>query len=231
MHRMISWFVNSLGYADLPALVASTHAVGILAIMSFAESSFFPIPPDFLMIAMAVATPENGLYFALVCSIASVLGGALGYLIGLKGGRPLLEYLETKSWGRKLFSPSKVARVEKLYEKYDVWAVVIAGFTPVPYKLFTITSGVFRMPFLRFILASAVSRSARFFIVGGAFYFYGETVKVYIEKYLGAVSIAVVVLALLGWWVVKIMKRKKCVSHCDESTEDNVQACFVKTDE
>ena len=100
-----------------------------LFILAFIESSFFPIPPDLLLIALCLAKPSLGLFFALICTIGSVLGAMFGYGIGYYGGKPLL---------LRLFSSSKVSKVHNLFERYEAWAIFIAGFTPIPYKVFTI---------------------------------------------------------------------------------------------
>lgn len=167
---------------------------------AFAESSFFPIPPDFLLIALALLNPEKGLWLGLVCTVGSVLGAIFGYVIGLKGGRPLI---------RKIVSAEKLEKVEHYYNKYDVWAVGIAGFTPLPYKIFTITAGMFKLNIKRFIIASIVSRGGRFFIVGGLFFFFGETIKPFVLKYFDKITLGLVVLLFLGIYSLKFLHRKK----------------------
>ncbi len=161
--------------------------------IAFAESSFFPIPPDVLLIALCVARPSEALWFAAICSVGSVLGGMLGYGIGYVGGRPLLH---------RMFSPKKIARVKALYDKYNAWATGIAGLTPLPYKIFTIAGGTFEVNFRIFALASALARSARFFLVAGLIYWLGEPAKRFIEEYLNVLSIAFVVLLIGSFWLV-----------------------------
>lgn len=178
---------------------ASPYGILALFAIAVAESSFFPIPPDGLLIALALASPETAFLFALVCSVGSVLGGALGYLIGIKGGRPLL-----KRW----FKPEKVRLVEDYYQRWDVWAVGVAGFTPIPYKVFTISAGVFELNFLRFILTSVVSRSARFFLVALLFYFFGETLRDLFEKYFALLTVAFFVLLFLGFYFIRVMGKR-----------------------
>ena len=121
-------------FAWVESFAATPYGVWALFVISFAESSFFPIPPDVLLIALCLARPEQSLWFAFVCSVASVLGGMAGYGIGYYGGRPLV---------KRLFKPEKVRAVERLYERYNAWATGIAGLTPLPYKLFTISGGAF----------------------------------------------------------------------------------------
>ncbi|MBW2298151.1 MAG: DedA family protein, partial [Deltaproteobacteria bacterium] len=136
-----------------------------LFILAFSESSFFPLPPDVLLIALAVGKPEKSMKFAAVCTLGSVLGGMLGYLIGWQFmaavGEKIVEFYGLTD---------KVDYIEVLYNRYDAWAVGIAGFTPIPYKVFTIAAGAFKISFVVFIVASTVSRSARFFLVGGLIY-------------------------------------------------------------
>ena len=178
---------------------SSPHGTWALFIIAFAESSFFPIPPDVLLIALCLGRPDQALWFATVCSIASVLGGILGYFIGLYGGRPLLV---------KMFGEKRLIPVQRYYDKYDAWAIGIAGLTPIPYKVFTISAGAFRINFKIFVVASVLSRSARFFVVAGLIYLYGEPVRDFIEKYLDWLSIGFVVVLLFGFWVINRRVRR-----------------------
>lgn len=151
-----------------------------LGVLSFAESSFFPIPPDPLLMALSLGAPKRALRYALICSLASVAGGIFGYFIG---------------WGlwalvSDLFfqyvpgvTPEAFESVRALYERWDFWAIFVAGFTPVPYKVFTIASGVFKISFPVFIVASLISRSARFFLVAGMIYFFGPGIQGFIDRH------------------------------------------------
>jgi len=174
---------------------------GVLALFlnAFAESSFFPIPPDLLLIALSLIRPQWALGYATICSVGSVLGGVLGYFLGLKGGRPLLQ---------RVISEERIRWVERYYQKYDVWAVGIAGFTPIPYKVFTISAGVFVLDLKRFIFISLVSRSARFFAVGLMIFLFGETVKSYLTEYIDIFSIAFVVLLVLGFLAIRFFSKR-----------------------
>ncbi|MDH3257216.1 MAG: DedA family protein [Nitrospinota bacterium] len=177
---------------------ATKYALPALAILSFAESSFFPIPPDVLLIAMAVAVPLKAFRFAAVCSVASVLGGMFGYLLGwqfmdLVGSRIVEFYHLQAQWDK----------IGGWYEEYNAWAVGAAGFTPLPYKVFTLAAGAFQINFPVFVLASLVSRSARFFIVAGLIYKFGAPIKVFIEKYFNILSIVFIVLLFAGFVLVK----------------------------
>jgi len=182
---LVDWVV---AWAQSPAGATA------LFVIAFAESSFFPIPPDILLITMAIIKPEMAFTLALICAVGSVLGGMFGYLIGWVGGRPLLH---------RLFSESKIQVVKRAFEKYEVWAIAVAGFTPVPYKVFTLSAGTFEIPFKPFALVSAVSRSARFFLVAGAIYLWGESVRHLIEKYFNWLSIVFMALLIGGFVLVK----------------------------
>ncbi|MBW2622898.1 MAG: DedA family protein [Deltaproteobacteria bacterium] len=190
----------------------ATSPYGILALfaIALAESSFFPIPPDGLLIALCLASPETAFLFALVCAIGSVLGGGLGYLIGLKGGRPFL-----KRW----FKPEKVRLVENYYHRWDVWAVGVAGFTPIPYKVFTISAGVFNLNFPRFMVTSIVSRSARFFLVATLFFFFGERIRDLFEQYFALLTVAFFALLFLGFYFMRVMGKRAVAQ---ESVQDEI---------
>lgn len=159
-----------------------------LAINAGIESCLpgFPLPPDFLLIAMDLATPHKALFFALICTIGSVSGGALGYAIGRFGGRPLIN---------KLFAnkSEKFDAVEKLYEQYGSLAVFFSAFSPIPYNIFTIASGILRMNFLKFIGISCLGRGGRFFLVSTVLMLFGETIKQYLNYVILAVSAVLVV--------------------------------------
>ncbi len=173
-----------------------------LFLNSFIESFFLLPPPDILLIAMDIANPKNALFYAFVCTVASALGGGVGYGIGYWGGRPAFNWMFRKG-GKEKFEA-----VEKLYQKYDMVAVILAGFTPIPYKVFTIASGILNMNFWKFMLASFVGRGARFFIVSIVLMIFGEAIKKYIEL----VILAVTVLMIL-FFVVLYKKRKSLVKN------------------
>lgn len=204
-----------LSWADSP------YGVPALAMLSFAESSFFPIPPDVLLIALAVGAPAKAFYFALVCSIASVLGGMLGYLIGWglweAVGKPIFRfygYMDKFEW------------VQEKFRRYDAWAVALAGFTPIPYKVFTIASGACRISFPVFVIASALSRSARFFLVAGLIFWKGQAIKDFIEKYFNLLSILFFVLLFAGFYAIKWLTGKK-----KEEKQEEVRASAVEENE
>ena len=178
---------------------ATPYGTWALFLLALSESSFFPIPPDVLLIALAVAIPEKSFKYALICSVGSVLGGCLGYLIG---------WQFMTSIGERIISfyglNQKVAYIGELYSAYDAWAIGIAGFTPIPYKVFTISAGAFKINFWVFLLASIVSRSARFFLVGGLIYIFGSQIKSFIDRYFDLLAIAFTVLLVAGFVIIKL---------------------------
>jgi membrane protein YqaA with SNARE-associated domain len=171
IRRLYDWV---LSWAETPY---GTPALGVLA---FAESSFFPIPPDPLLIALALGKPRRAFFVAAVCSVASVLGGIAGYFIGWAIWAAVSTFFFAYVPG---FSPETFEMVRDLYERWDFWAVVVAGFTPVPYKVFTLAAGVFQISFPVFVVASVVSRSARFFLLAGLIYFFGPGIQGFIDSY------------------------------------------------
>lgn len=179
---------------------ATPYGTWALFLVAFAESSFFPIPPDVLLIALCVARPHRSITLALVCSLGSVLGGCLGYLIGWQfmasvGSRIVDFYGLT----------DKVAAIEGLYNAYDAWAVGIAGFTPIPYKVFTIAAGMFKINFSVFLMASMVSRSARFCLVGGLIYAFGPRIQQTIDRYFDVLAITFTVLLVGSFVLIKVL--------------------------
>lgn len=191
IRRLYDWV---LSWAETP------YGSWALFLLAFSESSFFPIPPDVLLIALAVAIPNKSFKYALICSLGSVLGGCFGYLIGWKfmaliGNRIVELYGLTP----------QVETIEILYNKYDAWAVGIAGFTPIPYKVFTISAGVFQINFLVFVIASLVSRSARFFLVGGLIYTFGPQIQRFIDNYFNLLATTFTVLLVVGFIIIKYL--------------------------
>ena len=179
---------------------ATPYALPALCVISFVESSFFPIPPDILLIAMTVAVPALWMRFSLFCSIASVLGGMFGYFIGyqfmdLVGQRIVSFYHLQETFDK----------IGGLYNENQGWAVAAAGFTPLPYKIFTLAAGTFKIDFPTFVAASAISRSARFFLVGFLIYKFGPPIKVLIEKYFNLFTIVFFVLLVLGFYLLKFV--------------------------
>jgi membrane protein YqaA with SNARE-associated domain len=170
--------------------------------MSFAESSFFPVPPDVLLAPLALGAPKKWIRFAAVCSIASILGGVLGYCIGMFLWSAIGPWAYAHLGGIGL-TAANFDKFHSWYDKYDFWIVFTCGFTPLPYKVCTISAGVARINFFGFLVASAASRSARFFLVAGLIGWKGEKIRPVIEKYFNWFALAFVALLIGGVLVIK----------------------------
>lgn len=178
------------------AQAESRHAVPSLAVISFAESSFFPIPPDIVLAPMTLARPERAFYYATVCTIASVLGGIAGYMIGY------FLFETVGQWLIQLYGyAAKLADLRVFYDKWGWAAVLLGGLTPIPYKLITIVSGLLEYSFLLFVVLSTLTRGLRFFLLAGVLYLWGEPIKVWIDKYFTWIMIAVAA-GLIGGFVL-----------------------------
>lgn len=193
--RLYNWVLH---WADTP------YASPALFAISFAESSFFPIPPDVLQIAMSFARPRRSYYYALISAVASVLGGILGWYIGIALWESLGGFFTTYVPG---MSEEKVAYVGSLYERHAFWSILAAAFTPIPYKVFTIAAGIFhdQVPLRTLILASVLGRSARFFLVATCIYFLGPRVREFLEKRLELMTLALFALLVLGFLAIKLL--------------------------
>lgn len=192
MRRLYDW---TLRWARTP------QAMLALFLVAFAESSFFPIPPDALLIAMVVATPRRFLRYATVCTLGSVLGGAFGYLIGYA-------FMEALGWriidlynARALWT-----EFQAKYRAYGLLFLATAAFTPIPYKVATIASGATRLDFLAFVLVSSLGRGARFFLVAGLLRLFGEPIRAFIERYFDLLSLLFVLLLVAGFLVLGYLR-------------------------
>ena len=193
IRRLYDW---TLSLADRKS------ASGWLAGISFAEASFFPIPPDVLLIPLCLGAIRKALKFAFICSLASVLGGIAGYCIGAFAWDATHEFFYQYVPG---FSPEGYARIEAWYKEWG-WAIVfLAGFSPIPYKIFTIASGALGMAFLPFVLASAISRSARFFLVALLLAWFGEPMKHMIDRHFNKLALIFGVLLVGGFAALKFL--------------------------
>lgn len=183
-------------YDTTITLADHPKALWILAVISFAESSFFPIPPDVLLLPMILAAPTKAWRIAFVCSTSSVLGGIFGYIIGAYFfdvvGQPIVDFYHLQS---------QFERFSALYNEFGAIIVAVAGFSPIPYKVFTIASGVTNLDINTFIVASAVSRSARFFLVAALLWKYGGPIREFIEKHLAKLTLLFCIL-LVGAFVL-----------------------------
>ncbi len=185
-----------LHWADTPT---GPRALSLLAL---AESSFFPIPPDPLLIALCLGSPKKSLRFALYTSVASIIGGMIGYLIGYGVWEAVDSFFFKFIPG---FSPESFQYVLGHYQEHGFLYVFLAGLTPIPYKIFTIASGVFKMNFILFIIASTISRSLRFFVVAALFRKFGPGIKDFVEKYFNLLAFAFFILLLAGFLVIKYL--------------------------
>ena len=174
-----------------------------LGLLSFAEASFFPIPPDVLLIPLCLGKMKKAFKFALICSIASVLGGIAGYVIGAYAWNELSRFFFEYIPG---FTPEKFDQLKAWYEEWGWPLVFIAGFSPIPYKIFTVASGVLGMALWPFILASAVSRSARFFLVAFLLAKFGEPMKEKIDKHFNLLALLFGLLLIGGIVTLKFLR-------------------------
>ena len=181
-----------------------------LALISFSEASFFPIPPDVLLIPLCLGNRNKSLNFALICSVFSVLGATLGYFIGklLWWDIPGLQY---SSLANLFFeyvpgiNDNAFMKIKHLYDNWDFWIVFTAGFTPIPFKLITISAGTFNINFFMFAIASVISRSARFFIVASLIMIFGESIRNFIENYFNLLAIIFTIFLIGGFIFIKFI--------------------------
>lgn len=182
----------TLSWAEKP------QALWALFFLALVESSFFIVPPDVLLLAMCVARPSQSIWYAFVCSLGSVLGGAIGYAIG---------FWFYDSLGQLIVSTLHLERafviVEQKYQENVMLAVLVAAFTPIPYKVFTLAAGFFKVNFFEFMIASLFGRSARFFLVALLLYFFGPAIKEKIEKWFDVFAVLFTVLLIGGFLVIK----------------------------
>lgn len=193
IRRLYNW---TLSWADTP------YGTPALAVMSFAESSFFPIPPDVLQIALSVAKPRLSFYYAFVSMLASVAGGVAGWMIGMWLWSAVSGFFFSYVPN---FTHENFAKVQELYQQNAFLAIFTAAFTPVPYKVFTICAGVFNISIPVLIAASFLGRGGRFFLVGGTIYFFGPTVKTFLEKYFELATVVLTLLGVAGFMAIKYL--------------------------
>lgn len=188
--RLYNAVVRASGHRRAPAL---------LTLLAFSESSFFPIPPDVMLAPMTLARPQRAWWFALITTLASIAGGILGYWIGALFLDALLPWLKDLGY----FHAYETAR--DWFEAYGFWAILLAGFSPIPYKVFTIAAGAVAMPFLPFVLGSAVGRGGRFFLVAGLVRLLGPVFEQRLLKYIDWIGWAIVALIII---VIAVLQLK-----------------------
>ena len=179
-----------------------------LSLLSLSESFFFPIPPDVLLIPLCLGNRHKAFHFAFICSLSSIIGGVIGYFIGksLWWSIPGIEYSAIANiffdYVPGLTNDS-FNHIKNLYDKWDFWIVFTAGFTPIPFKLITISSGTFNINFMMFVIASIISRSARFFLLAILIRIFGEHIRIFIEKYFNLLAILFTVMLIGGFAIIK----------------------------
>lgn len=216
MRRLYDW---CLKWAGTP------YAVPALMTMSFAEASFFPIPPDILLLAMCFSTPKKSFKFAFYCLVGSVLGGMLGYYIGYALWGSVSHFFIPR-----IFSQAAFDKVSQLYVDNAFLVIVAKGFTPIPFKVVTISAGVAKVNFAQFVAASIICRSIRFFLVAGLIYFFGERVRPFIEKYLTPLLLLAFVLLVGGIAAVKLFRLASPpmseTAHVQDSAAEHERASY-----
>lgn len=178
------------------SLAESPRATWALAAIAFAESSFFPIPPDVILVPMSLAKPKRAWFYAGICTIASVAGGVLGYAIGW------LLYESVGRWLLELYGyADRIAVIKAGYDQWGWLFILVKGLTPIPYKLVTIVSGLLEYNFLLFVLLSLITRGARFFILAGLLNAFGGPIKNLLERHFASFMILIVVMIVGGFWL------------------------------
>jgi membrane protein YqaA with SNARE-associated domain len=193
VRRLYDWV---LSWADTP------YAAPALFLIAFAESSFFPVPPDVLLIALCLGKRDRWIYFAGLCTLGSVLGGLAGYAIGwglwAAVDRVFFEFVPG-------FTPEAFDRVQTLYQDWDFWFVFIAAFTPIPYKVITITAGVFGLNLAMFLVATVIGRSARFLLVAYLLHRFGEPIHRFIDRWFNVLTIVFTILLVGGFYLIEVV--------------------------
>lgn len=204
-HPLTGWLYRLKDWTE--GLAERKHALTALFLLAFLESSIFPVPPDVLLIALCVGKPRRSFFFALICTLGSVIGGLAGYGIGwwlwhdaTGAYGPIARFFFDHVPG---FTVERFEEIGLLYDRWDFWVVFTAGFTPIPYKIITISAGVFRIDMLMFVVASIVGRAGRFFLVAALLYALGPRIRRFLEEYLEILTLAFVVLLLAGFLLIK----------------------------
>jgi membrane protein YqaA with SNARE-associated domain len=204
INKLPWWHVHRHLYDWVLHFAETKHGLTALFLLSFAESSFFPVPPDVLLAPLTLGAPKKWVRFALTCSIASIIGGIFGYFIGMFLWEHIHPWVYEHLAGIGM-TKENFAKFKGFYDKYDFAFVFTCGFTPLPYKVCTISAGIAKISFPGFLIASAISRSARFFLVAGLFRWKGEAIKPFIDKYFNWLSLAFIILLIGGFAALKLL--------------------------
>lgn len=188
--KLYDWVIDLSAHRRAPAFLAG---------LSFTESSFFPVPPDVMLIPMCLAKPVKGWFFAAVCTLFSVLGGMAGYLIGK------LAFAWIEPWLMGSSYAGTFTHAVEAFETWGFWYILLAGFTPIPYKIFTISAGVVGMPFLAFIGGSVIGRGGRFFLVAALIRLGGKNLATKMRKYIDLIGWVMIALALIVFVYIKVI--------------------------
>ena len=194
LRDLSDWLV---GFAD------SDWAVLILAISSFSEAIFFPIPPDPLLIGMGVTNPDQAIWLAALVTLTSVAGAFVGHLLGKRLGRPIVQ---------RFIDQKKIDAVDRMFSRYGAWAILIAAFSPLPFKVFTVSAGILDLDRRTLLIASVVGRGARFFLIGTLIFVFGEEIEEFIDSNLELLAVAatgVLVVGLGAAWLFVRHRRAK----------------------
>lgn len=196
------WHLHRRMYDWVLSLAHYKHATGALFLLSFAESSFFPVPPDVLQIALTLERRDRAWYYAAVSTVASVLGGVLGWVVGFALWAAVSGFFFSYVPG---VTPENFALVEQKFQENAFLTIFTAAFTPIPYKVFTIAAGVFHISLWMLVVGSIVGRGGRFFLVAALLYIFGPPVKRFIEKYFNLLTLAFTGLLIIGLVVWKLL--------------------------
>ena len=188
-------------YEKVMTWVQHRHAPYYLAGLSFTESSFFPIPPDTMLAPMCLAKPHNAWRYAALTTVMSVLGGLFGYFIGLIFGYGLEPYIDYWGYG------DSYTQITAWFHRWDFWILFIAGFTPLPYKIFTIAAGIVSMALWPFVIASLIGRGARFFLVAAIMKWGGAPMERYLKRYIDIIGWATLIILVIAYIIYRLMFR------------------------
>lgn len=208
-----------MDFTQYASTATSLPSLGMLSLLSFTESSCFVIPPEVMLIPAALFSPQAALWLGLLTTATSIIGAQFGYFLGQKGGKPLL---------KKYFKEENVNKVKAMYHRFDAWAILVAAFTPIPFKLATISAGVFDVDYKRFTIASAVGRGSRYMLIAGLLYYFGEPVQYFIEHDLNRFLAIGTIAAVLFWLAYKYLKPALLKYFSTESLVERFTRLFTR---